>query len=278
KLIEPVMASLTSGADHWKQENKLAAEIESLRAETAPRPRGRIAVLPTGPRGPAHRYARRIGLLEKADLLTPEQLGEPGVLDAKRYPVVLHLGGEHYPFSVRADGDGRDALVRYLRGGGLVVCAGWEPFPFFYADDARHPQAEPRALPLLPELGVPMKSQFAKPPAGHVYRVDYASSQRVVPDLPWQLEFPAEGDLRLRSIDGEGVDDKYIRYQPLYSITDEHGDDYGDAAASLEWRTGEMRGARLLYFWHRLFDLPDTGNPTLAALFHYVIQQAKKTK
>lgn len=276
--IDRVISSLAAGAEDWKEEAKLTVEVQSLRAETAKLPRGRVAVLPTGPRGPASRFARRIGLLEKADLLTPEQMVEPGVLDADRYPVVLHLGGERYPFSVRADGDGREAVVRYLRSGGLLICAGYEPFPFYYADDLRRPQAAPRAHPLLPELGVPFRSQFEKPPAGHMYRVDYAASQRIVPDLPWQLEFPTEGDQRLRSIHCDEVDDKFIRSQTIYSVSNEHGEDYGDAAASIEWRGGEFKGARLLYFWHRLFDLEETGHATLAALFHHVIQQARKTK
>ncbi len=278
KLIEPVMESLATGAEDWKKESKWATEMDALRAEAAQVPAGRIAVLPTSPGGPAGRFARQMGLLDKTDFLTPAQMVEPGVLDAKRYPVVLHLGGEHYPFSVHEDGDGRAALVNYLRSGGQIICAGFEPFPFYYADDIRDPRAPPRALPLLPELGVPMKSRFEKPPTGHTYRVDYASSQRIVPDLPWQVEFPTEGDQRLRAIDSNAVDDKYIRYQPIYSITDEHSDDYDDAAACIEWRAGELRGARLIYFWHRLFDLPDTGNQTLAGLFRYAIEQTKKAK
>jgi hypothetical protein len=146
--------------------------------------------------------------------------------------------------------------------------------PFCYGEDARK-GGRAEAGSLLAELGVPLKAAFEEPPRDHVLRYDYATSQRVVDDLPWQVEFPREGDLRLRSVDADAVDEALIRYQRIYSVVDEHGNDYGDAAASIEWRRGPASGGRLLYFWFRLLDDAETGNRTLSALFHYAIKQAK---
>ena len=280
KTLAIASGAVTAGIETWRAELKTQAEMDALRAELAGVPAGRIALLPTDPRGPAQHFASRCGLLDKADTLTPQQMVEPGRLDASRYPVVLNLGGERYPYSVRADGDGRAALVNYLKSGGLIVCLCCEPFPFYYGEDMRDPNHEHvnSPQPLLPKLGVALKNIFEQPPKERSYHLDYIVSQRVLPGAPWQLVFPASGDQRLRAIaDGE-MDRHVMRYQPLYNVTGERGDDIGAAAAYVEWRDGEYAGGKLLYVWSGLLQDTDNSPLLLRSVFRFVIGRAKKAK
>ncbi|MBI5684748.1 MAG: hypothetical protein HZC54_06680 [Verrucomicrobia bacterium] len=280
KTLPVTTAAVNAGIEAWRTEQKAHAEMDSLRTEVEKLPAGRIALLPTDPRGPARRFASRCGLLEKTDALTPEQMVEPGRLDASRYPVALNLGGERYPFSVRADGDGRAALVNYLKSGGLIICLCREPFPFYYGEDLRDPKhAEVNsAQPLLPQLGVTLKNIFEKPPEGHTFRFDHIVSQRVLPNAPWQLIFPTNGDLRLRTISDEGMDRHVVRYHTLYAVSDERSNDHGDAAAYIEWTNGDLAGGKLLYVWSGLQLDPYNSPMLLHSIFRFAIEHAKKTK
>jgi len=280
KTLPTATAAVKAGVEAWRVELKAQTEMDSLRAEVAKLPAGRIALLPTDPRGSAHRFASRSGLLTKVDALTPQQMVEPGRLDASRYPVALNLGGERYPFSVLADGDGRAALVNYVKSGGLVICLCCEPFPFYYGEDLRDPKhAEANTpQPLLPQLGVTLKNVFEKPPSGHTFRFDHIVSQRVLPYAPWQLVFPTQGDLRLRTILDEDLDRHIVRYLPLYAVSDERSNDQGDAAAYIEWLKGDLAGGKLLYIWSGLLLDPDNSSLLLHSVFRFAIEQAKKTK
>ncbi len=277
KTLTVASAAVATGIETWRAELKTQAEMDALRAELAKVPAGRIALLPTDPRGPANRFASRCGLLDKADALTPQQMVEPGRLDASRYPVALNLGGESYPFSVRADGDGRAALVSYLKSGGLIVCLCCEPFPFFYGEDLRDPKHEQAhsPQPLLPKLGVALKNIFEQPPKGQTIRLDYIVSQRVLPGAPWQLIFPTTGDLRLRTITDAEMDRHAVRYQSLYNVIGERGADLGAAAAHIEWLNGECAGGKLLYVWNGLLQDPDNSPLLLHSVFRFVIKQAQ---
>ena len=280
KTLPVATAAVNAGIEAWRAELKAQTEMDSLRTELAKLPAGRIALLPTDPRGPANRFALRSGLLAKADALTPQQMVEPGRLNASRYPVALNLGGERYPFSVRTDGDGRAALVNYLKSGGLVICLCREPFPFYYGEDLRDPKhAEANTpQPLLPQLGVTLKNIFEKPPQEHTFRVDHIVSQRVLPGAPWQLLFPTTGDLRLRTITDEAMDRHVVRYSSLYAVSDERSNDHGDAAAYIEWLKGDLAGGKLLYIWSGLLLDPDSSPMLLHSIFRFAIEEAKKTK
>jgi hypothetical protein len=280
KFLPVTTAAVNAGIEDWRTELKAHAEMESLRLETEKLPPGRIALLPTGAHGPARRFALRCGLLAKTDALTPAQMVTPGRLTAARYPVVLNLGGESYPFSVRATGDGRDALVNYLKGGGLIVCLCHEPFPFHRGEDLRgsKPAEAGEPKPLLPLLGVPVKEAFEKPPQGHTFRFDHIVSQRVLPGAPWQLVFPAYGDLRLRTVSETGMDRHAVRYHTLYAVSDERSNDYGDAAACIEWTSGPLAGGRLLYVWSGLQLDPDNSPMLLHSIFRFAVEQVKKAK
>lgn len=280
KTLPTATVAVKAAIEAWRVELKAQTEMDSLRAEVAKLPAGRIALLPTDPRGSAHRFASRSGLLAKVDALTPQQMVEPGRLDASRYPVALNLGGERYPFSVRADGDGRAALVNYVKSGGLVICLCCEPFPFYYGEDLRDPKhAEANTpQPLLPQLGVTLKNVFEKPPSGHTFRFDHIVSQRVLPHAPWQLVFPTQGDLRLRTILDEDLDRHVVRYLPLYAVSDERSNDQGAAAAYIEWLKGDLAGGKLLYIWSGLQLDPDNSSLLLHSVFRFAIEQAKKTK
>jgi hypothetical protein len=280
KMLPVATAAVNAGIEAWRAELKAHAEMDSLRLELANLPAGRVALLPTDPRGPAHRFASRCGLLAKADALTPQEMVEPGRLNASRYPVALNLGGEHYPFSVHAEGDGRAALVSYLRSGGLVICLCHEPFPFYYGDDFRATKGAEADTPqpLLPQLGVPLKNVFEKPPQGHTFRFDHIISQRLLHGAPWQLVFPITGDLRLRTINDEEMDRRVVRYLPLYAVSDERSNDLGDAAACIEWLKGDLASGRLLYVWSGLQHDADSAPMLLHSIFRFAIEQAKKTK
>ena len=95
---------------------------------------------------------------------------------------------------------------------------------------------------------------------------------------PWQLVFPTQGDLRLRTILDEDLDRHVVRYLPLYAVSDERSNDQGDAAAYIEWLKGDFAGGKLLYIWSGLLLDPDNSSLLLHSVFRFAIEQAKKTK
>src|SRR5262249_22133588 len=61
---------------------------------------------------------------------------DPKVFNAASFPVLIHIGNEHYVSSVKSTDDGTRSLVRYLHEGGFLVALPTATWPLLY-DDSR---------------------------------------------------------------------------------------------------------------------------------------------
>jgi hypothetical protein len=187
----------------------------------------------------------RSGLSDRVTELSREQFVDPDQFNAQRFPVALYLAGETYVKTVNRDGDGQQAIVSYLKGGGFLVLLPSEPYPMFYGNRSGAANVDP----LLPKLGVPLTVAFESPPPGSRLMVKVNRRQDLLAGLPATFAFPATGDQRLRAFDPAAIGSD-VKYTPLLSVADSvTGKSYGDAGAYLTFTSGPFQGARILYLW-----------------------------
>jgi len=73
--------------------------------------------------------------------------------------------------------------------------------------------------------------------------------------MPARLPFPEGGDLRWRPMLKQGLEptDEYL---PLITLIDSEGHRWGEGAALIRYRMGELKGAQVAYVWFRLLEMP----------------------
>ena len=246
--------------------------LEGLRAAASKLPAGRIGILPMSDGGnPVMNVLQRSRLIKKCRQLAPDDLLSPRSFNSKNLPVVLYLGGEEYAGSIHKPGDGAEAVLNYLRSGGMLAILASQPLPFYY-DGPAHAQ---RVGSLTPQMGMPIGMGFEHPPEGASLRIHLNPGQAWIRGLPAEIRFFSEGDLRLRSIQRGDVS-RDARYTPILSVRSGEGNDFGDAAASAEFTRGEFKGARVLYVWSRLLADPQLGPPIVEQVLRHVIAAAQK--
>lgn len=283
--LSEAQLQLTLSAMQQKRQDYLAEQQTQRRWQSVIsklQPLQSIAVLPT-PLVPPHGHplvkgahrAREFGLLH---LLTPEQLVTPSVFNPTRYPLALYLGGENYYQTVRQPGDGEQAVIEYLRKGGNLLVSPTLPYPFYYNE---------RGVPTVfaPQIGLPISGRgiegreervagkevrgWERPPQGVALHFIRNPKQKVLTSLPDQIPFPTEGDLRWRPMVNIW-DEQEADYTPILTLVDDAGKEYGDAIAVVEFRSGQFRGAKLIYIWHRLTAEPETALLILGDVINYL--------
>jgi hypothetical protein len=179
----------------------------------------------------------------KLQELSWEDVLDPAVLNPKSLPIVLQAGDEHYVRTLKTDGDVVLALQRYLKEGGFLVAAMFQPYPFYHDDSAGK-----TAIAAGP-LGFPVTGGWEKPPEGVAlsFHVDTQS----LPGLPTTAPFPAVGDLRWRPATPDRVAKEDL-YLPLAQLKDGSGKSYGDGIVYVEHKASEPRNGRNLYVWMRM--------------------------
>ena len=182
----------------------------------------------------------------------------------KRFPVALYLGNEDYPYTIRTEGDGKAAIVRYLGKGGTLVVLASGPFPYFYAIG---PGGSRPVIPLLPQIGLPITGATETAPAG--LKFVRQPGQEILRDLPESFPF-GEGDGRLRTVRREQVDPAH-HYLTLVKATDTTGADHGNVACWIKLKAGPASGGRILYVWSTLQAGPH-GNAILADSLRWVLR------
>jgi hypothetical protein len=246
--------------------------LEGLRAAAAKLPAGRIGILPMSDSGnPIMNLLQRSRLIKKCQQLTPDDVLSPQVFSAKQLPVVLYLGGEEYAGSIHKPGDGAEAVLNYLRSGGMIAILASQPLPFYYDG----PGAGHRVRSLTPEMGMPIGMGFERPPEGASLRILLNPAQQWIKGVPADIPFFSEGDLRLRSVQRGDVSGD-AKYTPIFSVRSGDGHDFGDAAASAEFTRGQFKGARLLYVWSRLLADPQLGPAIVEQALRQAIAAAEK--
>lgn len=248
---QPVQTALATAAEELAQAEAQRLALLALQASYAQLPTGRIALLPPTTAGATATFAALTGLRKLWIPLSEQQLVDPAAFNAVRYPLAFYLGSERYVKTVQTTGDGKQAIARYLSEGGTLVLLASGPFPMFYGDGPGGFQGPADAL--LPPLGLPIQITFEQAPAG--LRLQQYPTQSVLPSVPTSFAFPA-GDPRLRSINRSALNSAH-RYTPILRVSGAQGQDYGDAAGYLEFRTGSARGGKVLYIWSTLLASPE---------------------
>jgi len=225
---------------------------------------GRVAVLPipgqASPRSnPAVKMLHEAGLTKHVRFLTPQQLIDGRQFNSRNVWIALYVSGEDYYQTVNREGDGDEALRRWLRAGGTLVSLASGPFPFYYNESDEPVVSAPLfGLPVsgsgyddrLDTLDVAPVRGWEKPPEGLKLTFHTNQDQEILTNLPATIPWPEEPDQRWRPI--FNVVDEGNVYTPLVTLRDQDGTSYGDAAAMIEYKVGDLAGARVVYVWNSL--------------------------
>jgi hypothetical protein len=210
-------------------------------------------------------------LLKKCRQLKPEEMLDAKLFNAKNFPILLNLSGEEYAGTIKKEGDGAEAILNYLRGGGFIIMLTSQPLPFFY-DGLGEPHV---VRPLTPKMGFPIIVAFEKPPEGANLKITLNPDQKLITGVPKEMPFFTEGDLRLRAVPRDKVSPD-TQYTAIFTVTGADGKGYGDAAAYAEFTRGEFKGGRMLYLWSRFLSDKDLGPGMVEQMIKFIIAQAQK--
>jgi len=226
----------------------------------------------------------RMGLLPDAELATIWPLLDIGIRPAglsweqvagfqrstiEKMPVLIYAADERYRQTVERTGDVDEAIRRYLSGGGCLVVLPAGPTPFFYNERGQAVNSGPR-------FGLPIsvggeRGGWEEPPERKELSFSQCGSR--LPHLANRFPFPQTGDLRWRPFVRYRLADDDIAL-PLLGLYDEQGTHYGDAVTFVEYRTGKLKGGKVLYAWFGLLQSPLVDG-LLYDLFNVVAEQIK---
>lgn len=259
--IEP---SVEFGDMYLKLTAEYARQFHALGPRRKPNPAPSQHLLTAAEKAEALRRIERLrpGILPEVDLGTvwplletsrkPRLLSwkdvarlDPG--DRQRWPLLLYSGHETYQRSVAEEGDVDAGLLRYLRGGGCLAFLPNGPMPLHFDRQGRTVNTAAKlGLP----LGVgPRDGGWESPPQG--VELEFVCDAKELPHLPAKFDFPTSGDLRWRPLNRSRLAKEDL-VVPLVTLRDKSGKEYGLAAAYIEHRGSEPRGAQLLYAWFGL--------------------------
>jgi len=287
ETVRKVRARLDALAEKEAEERARIAAVAALKPDFE-RLQGKVAILPM-PKGlnpygsPVVKALHKAGLMPFVHVLTPEEFVDPDAFNPERYPAALYLSGENYRRTVRREGDGDEALLRFLDAGGTLIVLPAGPFPFYYDEKGNRVVAAHKfGLPICGSgLGdvrdAPEWSRlhgWEKPPQAHTFHFEVASQAvRLLAGVPARFPFPSSeiADQRWRPVVPSG---KEARYLPLITLKDETGASWGDGAAVIE-RPAKYGGtARIIYVWTSLLQTPQVGGPLLVGVLKYALANA----
>jgi glycoprotein endo-alpha-1,2-mannosidase len=165
------------------------------------------------------------------------------VFNASNFPVLIHVGGEHYTSSVKVTDDVTWSLIRYLREGGFLVSLPVGTWPMLY-DDSR--KGIPFGITDKLELGV--DNGFDQPTAGTELKF-YVNTNFLL-GLSSTAPFPTTGDLRFRPANRSRVP-SVDYYLPLVLLWDAQMHHQGEAAVYIQHRTALLSPGKSIYVWMR---------------------------
>ena len=184
-------------------------------------------------------------------------LVDPKVFNASSFPVLVHIGNEHYTSSVKSTDDVTRSLVRYLHEGGFLVTLPTGTWPLLY-DDSR----KGISFGITDTLALGVENGFDQPPSG--IELSFHAKTNVLFGLSPTAQFPISGDRRWRPARGTRVPTSDI-YVPLVQLKANNGEWEGDAVAYVEHRSPPLASGKTLYVWMRTPEAfePDIFFPSL---------------
>lgn len=209
--------------------------------------------------------------------LGPEDFVDPAQTDPGRYPLAVYSGFERYVFTVKKPGDGAQALLSYVRSGGVLLVAG-RCWPFYRAIDYAGGEYVPtRGEPPVfegPEdewlreqmaafdqtatgnfnrfLGLNISGEGTKQLEEPEEEITFSTTpggRELFPSLSDTFPFPGEGDLRFRPASGANLQPG-TEFTPVAIATGASGQVYGPGIAVI----GPEMGGTVIYIWGTLLD------------------------
>jgi len=286
KDIAEALSLIAAEAKKQDIEAKFVKKLEGLAGEFK-RLSKRIAVIPVPQfsieQVPAGALMRKAGVLGDVVVLTPEQLISKA-FNGQRYPVAVYLGGEQYYQTVKDDGDADQAIINYLKTGGLLVVipSPSQPFPFYYNEKGKPVVSAPKfgmtisgsgALDRQDTLKYSRVTGWEKPPVSNLtFRVN--PKQDIIKGLlPETFAWMEDGDQRWRPMIGAvpapGV------YTPVVSLYDADNNCYGEGIAYLEYKSDPVAGGKIIYAWPSLANHEKYSGIIIPALLEYALKSIK---
>lgn len=280
--LKPALAALATKRAEVVAQRAMVKSVAELAPLFEPFS-GHLAVLPApgvkNPRAtPLVKMLQEAGLARHLVLLSDQDLVNPRVFNTRNIWIAFYCGGEDYYQSVNRPGDGDEALTNWLKAGGTLVSLSGGPFPFYYNElDKPVVSASKFGLPVCGSgaggradtLGVVTTTGWEKAPEGAKLSFQVNREAKVFTSLPATLPWEGVKDPRWRPI--FNVVGKENRYTPLVTLKDSTGKQFGDAAAMVEYQSGDLAGARVVYLWHGLRLLPPYERPITTDLLRYLL-------
>ena len=187
-------------------------------------------------------------------------LVDSSVFNARKFPLVIYAGNEHFEGTVKSPGDVKRALVRYLSEGGFLICIGTAPWPLYY-DDSR----DGKSFPITSDIGLPISGGWEQPPR---QPLTFHVNTNALHGLPESALFPSNGDLRWRPAVSGSVTNGDI-YESLVQLNDSQGHSHGDGVAYVEHKIAPLAPGKTIYVWMRMPDVYGE-DEFLFSLFEFV--------
>lgn len=271
--LRTTLMALEQQRKRWEEERKMIAKLQALKDLLQPL-KGKVAVLPLVPPDqpqshPVFALMSKVGMAEFFALLSPSQFVDESTFNAQRFPVAIYFGGERFFYTVAKSNDSIGAVRRFLNDGGLLLVFSSQPFPFYY-DQSGKPIGNADAF------GVPVRMGWERPPQGKRLTFHLNPNQDIAPNLPELIPFPINADQRWRPIvKPKGEEGSDFIWEPLLTLRDEQGNEYGEGAALLEYRSGEFAGGRVVYVWHSLW-ATDAAQILASDLFSFAVRSVEE--
>ncbi|MBI3920562.1 MAG: hypothetical protein HY318_04005, partial [Armatimonadetes bacterium] len=283
KELTPVFAAVETRRKLLVAQQASLEELKRL-AQPMSAFSGHLAILPVPPPSTASsssfvKMLRQARAIDYFRILSPEEMVSSTVLDPAQYFLAVDVGGENYYQNVNGKEDGDRAIQGYLRGGGTLLVLSPGPFPFYYNEKGTPVVSAPKfGLPIAgsglenrqDKLEGVKVSGWEKPPVGAKLTFEVNTTPKILPDLPAKFPFPTEGDPRWRPI--VNVVSEQDVYTPLLTLKDGKGQSYGDGGAIIEFKSGDLKGGRVVYVWGPLLSNEKYGSAILRGLLNHVLK------
>jgi hypothetical protein len=185
---------------------------------------------------------------------TWDEVIDAGVLNVRDFPLLIYACGERYTQTLNKQGDVDEAILKYLREGGLLLVIPSKPFPFYKNESGE-------VVSSAGKFGIPIEGSesmgWESPPANA--KLTFKIDKKVLAGLPSSVSFSESGDLRWRPCTGEALDAGDV-YLPIAQLEDEERNRYGDGIVYISHVVSEPKNGRCIYVWMRMLDIFDKDN------------------
>ncbi|MBN1903200.1 hypothetical protein JW926_17900 [Candidatus Sumerlaeota bacterium] len=216
------------------------------------------------------------------NLLSPEEIVDSRLFFPKRYPILFNIDEtETYFKTVHTPDDGYNALINYVKQGGILVHMG-TGIPAYYGYEPQNRNWKRTTSPpfLNKALGMNILGPGETSEYGQAFEIPdnkplalYFQLNSNTPysyGLPDRIEFPFHPDTRFRPVTMDEASTTTL-FTPLYNLKSEGGTDYGAAMAIIDYQGGGFEKTRCYYISPLLFYARYNDHPVLYDLIPRII-------